>query len=229
MKTLAALALISTVLAPRARAQEPDTAAVPLAAPGPALRLHIGGAGEGRYVQHRVDAGNGLELQSGNLFGGSGFIGIGSHVEIEAGGATGTLTADSANSFNATLARGEAHVAVLPVPWLALRAGGAIHTFSASFAKQRWVSLRMGGEARLAFVGGKLHGMVRFELYPVVSVSGLAKPSRAFGAASGMIFTSGVVVLSALYELERYDFQQLGGVTRREQLGTLVVGLGLRR
>jgi hypothetical protein len=193
-----------------------------------AQQLHVGASGEGRYVQHRADAGSGVEVQSGTIFGGAAMVGIGPHVEIAGSGSTGTLNADSGNAVDAKLSRGEAHVAVLPVPWLALRVGGAIHTFSASFAKQRWTSLRLGGEGRAAFVGGKLQGVVRFELYPVVSASGLVKPNRGFGAASGLTFTSGMAVLSVMYELERYDFPAVSGFARREQMGTLVMGVGLR-
>ena len=60
-----------------------------------------------------------------------------------------------------------------------------------------------------------------------MSVSGLAKPSRGFGAASGLTFTSGVVTGSVLYEMERHDFPQSGGVQRQDQLGYLTLGLGL--
>ena len=199
------------------------------ASPTPSYsRWQIGVAGEARLVQHRLNAGNGVELSSGTLFGGSGRIGIGRYVELGVSVATGALTADSAQADDADLARGEAHLAFLPVPWLAVRAGAEAHTFTTSVATQRWESARLGGEARLRFVGGRLAGLLRFEFYPVMSVSGLAKPNRGFGAASGLMFESGVVTAGLLYELERYDFPATAGVERHEQLGTLSIELGLR-
>lgn len=183
--------------------------------------------GEARLAEHRVDAGNGVELSSGTLFGGQLRLTVGSQLEVGLGGATGSLTADSVQADDATLTNGAAHVAILPVPWLALRAGGEIHSYANDFAVQRWTSLRLGAEGRLRFIGGKVSGLVRFEFFPVVSVSGLPKPSRAFGAASGLSFTSGAVTASVLYELERYDFPQSAGVERQDQLGYLVIALGL--
>jgi hypothetical protein len=213
---VAALALAAAPL----RAQD-------LTAPARPPRLGFMAGAEARYLEHRVFAGNGVELSSGTLFGAQVVLSIGSHVEIGGGGASGSLTADSASADDATLARGSGYVAVLPVPWLAVRAGGAIHAFTTAFAVQRWTSLRLGGEGRLHFMGGRVTGIARLELYPVMSVSGLAKPSRGFGATSGLIFRSGPVSASLLYEFERYDFPQVNGVQRREQLGSLTVGLGL--
>jgi hypothetical protein len=64
-----------------------------------------------------------------------------------------------------------------------------------------------------------------------VEVSGLERPSRAFGAASGLTFRSGIVTASVLYQLNRYDFPQAGTVERREQVSYLLgtVGLALGR
>jgi hypothetical protein len=220
-----ALMLVAALVLAAAPGRAQDvTAPAPVAA-SPHLRFTVGVVG--RYVEHRVDAGNGVELSSGTLFGGQGVLSIGSHVEIGGGGASGSLTADSASADDATLTGASGYLAVLPVPWLAVRAGGAIQTFSTAFAVQRWTSLRLGGEGRLQLTGGKVIGIVRFEIYPVVSVSGLTKPSRGFGAASGLSFHSGLVTALLLYEFERYDFPRVSGVARREQLGALTVGLGL--
>ncbi len=228
VKRIGAMLCITIPLSPHPtipllQAQEPDT--VPRS--GHWLRLGI--SGEGRFVQHRVDAGNGNELRSGTLFGGSGVAGLGEHVEVGLSGATGTLNVDSGLTTSGKLARAEGHIAVLPIPWLALRAGVALHTFSAGFASQRWTSARIGGEARLLFLGGKLRGIVGFELYPIVSVSGQPKPTSAFGAASGLRYASGPMTAALLYEFERYDFPAVAGVARREQLGTIVLALGFRR
>ena len=196
--------------------------------PGAAsAQLRIGAAGEARYVQHRVNAGNGVELSSGSAFGGRALVGIGTHVEVSASVAQGSLTADSAQADNADLARGEATVTVLPVPYLGIRVGGEQHTFTTPVVVQRWTSARIGGEARLAFHGGVVTSLLRFDFYPTVSVSGTTKPNTAFGGASGIIFRSGIVHAAITYELERYDFPASGGVTRHEQVSYLVGTVGL--
>jgi hypothetical protein len=191
-------------------------------------QLRVGAAGEARYVQHRVNAGNGVGLSSGSLFGGRAMVGIGTHVEVSASVAQGSLTADSAIANDEDLARGEATVTVLPVPYLGIRVGAEQHTFTLpNVAVQRWTSARIGGEARLAFHGGMVTSLLRFDFYPTVSVSGITKPNTAFGGASGIVFRSGVVHAAITYELERYDFPQSGGVTRHEQVSYLVGTVGL--
>ena len=199
-----------------------------LAASPVAAQVRVGASGSALLMQHRVFAGNGVELSSGPLYGGGVFGAVGQHVEFAFEGASGKLNKDSAQASSATLSRAEGHVAILPVPWLALRAGAGVHTFSNAVAVQRWTTVRVGGEARLRFVGGAVAGLVRFELYPIVDVTGLEKPSRAFGAASGLQLTAGALLAELMYTFERYDFPPVGGVTRAEQLSALTVSLGLR-
>ena len=208
----------------RALAALAALALVPAALPA---QLRVGVAGDARYVQHRVNAGNGVELSSGSIFGARGLIGIGTHVEIAASVDQGSLNADSATADNADLARGEATVTVLPVPYLGIRVGAEQHTFTTPVVTQRWTSARIGGEARLAFHGGVVSSLLRFDFYPTVSVSGTAKPNTAFGGASGLAFHSGIVYAAITYELERYDFPSSGGLTRHEQLSYLVGTVGL--
>ncbi len=197
--------------------------AAPLAA-----QIRLEAAGIGQSVQHRVDAGSGLELSSGTLYGAAVFATLNPRLEVGLEGITGSLTRDSGQAENATLARAEAHVAVFPMPWLALRAGLGIHTFRTPIAVQRWTTMRVGAEGRLEFVGGALSGIARFELYPVADVTGLSRPNRAFGAASGLRFGAGALSAEVLYTLERYDFPETGGVARVEQLSALRVSVGVR-
>jgi hypothetical protein len=214
------LSRLARVLVPAVAAA---CAAGPLAA-----QTRLGAWGIGLAVQHRVDAGNGLELSSGALYGAALSMSLNPRLEIGIEGVTGNLTRDSGQAENATLARAEGHVAVQAMPWLALRTGLGIHTFKTPIAVQRWTSVRVGAEGRLDFVGGALSGIVRFELYPIVDVTGLGKPNRAFGAASGLRFNAGVVSGDVLYTFERYDFPEAGGVARVEQLSALRVSLGVR-
>lgn len=192
-----------------------------------AAQLHVTVAGVGEAAQHRVDAGNGLELSSGTVYGASLTAQLGAKLEFGVLGTTGTLTRDSGGAENASLARGEAHVAVLAMPWLALSAGLDMHTFRTPLAVQRWTSLRVAAEGRLAFAGDNIWAIGRFELYPLVDVTGLDHPNRAFGAASGLGFGAGRIVGDAVYSLERYDFPAVNGVARIEQLSSLRLRVGV--
>jgi hypothetical protein len=69
--------------------------------------------------------------------------------------------------------------------------------------------------------------VLRFEFFPLVSASGLERPNRAFGATSGLAFRSGIVAASLVYQFERYDFPDVAGVARREQMSYLVGSIGL--
>lgn len=191
-------------------------------------QLSLSGTGLVSVVEHRVNAGSGVEQSSGTTFGGVGRLGVGSALELTFQAASGELTADSAGADDRNLAEAEFRAAVLAVPWLALYAGVGVRSYATTFARQRWISSRLGAEARLAFVGGALRSVVRFELLPTVTVSGLEKPNRALAAGAGMEWRIGILTASILYSLERYDFPLARDVTRHEQLSALSAQLGLR-
>lgn len=191
-------------------------------------QLGVSGSAVVSAVEHRVNAGRGVELSSGTLFGGAGLVRIGPRIELSGSAAGGVLDADSAFADSRDLAMVEARVAMLPVPWLALYGGIAARAFTTSFATQRFTAGRLGVEGRLAFVGGAVRGIVRAELLPGASVSGLEPPNRAVAAAAGFQWNSGVLTAGVEYALERYDFPEVAGVKRKEQLAMLTAQLGLR-
>jgi hypothetical protein len=199
-----------------------------VAASPAAAQLRLGAYGEYSGLEHKVVAGRGIERSTGTLIGGHVVIRVGSLFELSGGGAQGSLTPDSVITAPADLARLGAVISVLPAPWLALRVGAASHVFTNAFATQRWMTARLGAEARLAFVGGGLTTVLRFDFFPVVDASGLEKPDRAFGAAAGIRWSQGILAAELLYGLERYDFPPEAGVERHEQLAMLVARLGLQ-
>lgn len=196
---------------------------------GPAAaQLGLGAGGAVAFAEHRVRAGGGVEQASGTLQGGFARLAVGSRFELVGEALRGELTADSAGADDRKLTQVVARAAVLPVPWLALVGGVTAQTHATQIARQRWVAARFGAEARLAFVGGAFRGIVRAELMPSVSVSGLDGPNRALAAAAGLEWEAGVLVARLQYEFERYDFPLVGAVARREQLSSLSARLGLR-
>ena len=162
-------------------------------------QLRVAASGEFTAVEHRADAGTGVAASSGSGFGAALVLQLGPRIELAGGGFRGTLNADSARADDYDLTRAEAALAILPVPWLAIRVGASRHTEAATFVTRRWTTARVGAEARLDFVGGALTSVLRLELMPVVDVSGLERPNP-----------------------------ESGGVKRREQLSLLTARLGLR-
>jgi len=178
-------------------------------------------------AERRVDAGNGVEQSSGMLVGGEGRLVVGSRFELFVHAAGGKLNADSASADDADFGEVLARASVVTVPWLALDAGVSSRAFATSLVRQRWTALRLGGELRLAFVGGVVTGVLRGEILPSVTVSGLAKPSRAYAAGAGLDYRIGVFALGLRYEFERYDFPVAAGFARRDQLSTLIANAGI--
>jgi hypothetical protein len=200
-----------------------------LGAAAPArAQLAAQGMGLVAVAEHRVDAGRGVEQASGMVIGGEGTLFLGARTEFFVHAAGGKLSAVSGNADDRDLAEVELRAAVVPVPWLALHAAVSSRTYSTTLVRERWTALRFGGEARLAFVGAGVRGVLRAEVLPSVSVSGLEDPSRAFAAGAGLEWRAGVLTLGLRYELERYDFPTVATVDRREQLSMLTAHAGLR-
>lgn len=193
-----------------------------------AAQLAVRGAGVLAVAEHRVDAGGGVEQASGTLFGAEGTLLLGSRVEILVRGAGGKLNADSAAAEDRDVAEGTIRASVLTVPWLALHAGVTARSYHTPVVRQRWTILRFGGEARLPFVGDDITGVLRAEILPSVSVSGLERPNRAFAAGAGVEWRLGALSLGLRYDLERYDFPSVAGVARREQFSALTAHAGVR-
>jgi len=190
-------------------------------------QLGVQAGGVAAMTEHRVNAGRGVEQSSGTLLGGEGRLFIGSRMEVFVHAAGGKLTADSAFADDRDVGEAEVRASVLTVPWLALHAGFSVRSYGTVLARQRWTAVRFGGEARLAFVGGGVTGILRGEILPSVSVSGLEHPSRAYAAGAGLEYRAGVITVELRYDLERYDFPLVANVERREQLSSLKAHVGL--
>jgi hypothetical protein len=197
-------------------------------AAGPAhAQVGVRVAGVAALAEHRVNAGRGLEQASGTLLGMEGKLVLGSRMELFVHAAGGELKADSAFADDRDVAQAEVRAAVLTVPWLALYAGASARSYTTTLARQRWIAVRFGGEVRLAFVGGGVTGILRAEILPAVSVSGLERPNRAYAAGAGLEYRAGVIAVGLRYALERFDFPLVAGVARTEQLSSLTLHAGL--
>lgn len=184
------------------------------------------GAALGSFVEHRVDAGYGLERSSGPVVGGEAVLHVGGRWQFALRVQGGTLTARTAGALDRDVGEVGVEAAMRVVPWLTLRAGISRRAYGTLLARQRWAIVGLGAEARVPIAGGTWQGIARGALLPVVAVNGL-DPDVAFAAASGMEYRRGSASLGVLYSLERHDFPAQPTV-RLEQLSALTVRLALR-
>ena len=181
------------------------------------------------FVEHRVDAGFGVEVSSGPM----GFAEIGilsSRVQGSLALGAGRLTGNGMvtdRDVGALVLR----AGYLARSWLTLESGVTIRTYSADVGRQRWVLLRLGGEARVPFLNDRMAAVARLGVLPVASATGLGRSEAAFTAAAGMAYRRRLLSLEVLYALERYDFPATAVMPtdRREQLSSLIVRFSARR
>src|SRR2546429_5068283 len=74
-----------------------------------------------------------------------------------------------------------------------------------------------------------VRGVLRGGVLPVVAVNGLPGPDVALTAAAGMEYRSGSIAGGLFYELERYDFPDVGTGRRLEQVTKLTFRFTVRR
>jgi hypothetical protein len=178
-------------------------------------------------VEHRVDAGFGVERSLGPIVGGTGTLRLGPGLAVAVRalggslfGARGVLDRDMGElGVEGSVAMG---------PWVALQAGAARRAYGTRVGRQTWTSVDVGATARVAFAGGAIQGVWRAALLPIVSVTGLPDPSVAFRAATGLDYRVRATTLGVEYSLERYDFPITQGVRRFEQLAALTLLLKVR-
>ncbi len=178
-------------------------------------------------VEHRVDAGFGVERSLGPVIGAVGAVQLGPRLTLALRALGGSLY-----GARSVLDRdvGELGLAarVGTTSWLDLEAGAARRTYATSVARQGWTLIHAGAAARAAFAGNAIAGVASAALLPVVSVPGLPNPDHAFRARTGIEYRIRSTRLAVDYSLERYDFPIQQGVRRLEQLSALTLRLDVR-
>ena len=197
-----------------------------LATPAAAQRQYTA-AFTGARVEHRVDAGSGIERSAGTLVGGR----IGTTVswlELDGHALGGRLTTRSPVGDDRTVGELGLEASALPLPWLAFTLGATGRSYTTPLARQRWIAMSTGIEARVQMLDGAVRGSARMALMPAVSVSGLDAPDFAAESGVDIAYHSRLVTAQLGYSLERYDFPEVGGARRLEQLGQLTASIGIR-
>ena len=177
-------------------------------------------------VEHRVDAGFGVERSLGPIIGGVGTVRLGPRVVLAVRarggslfGARGVLDRDVGElGVEGSVATG---------PWLALQLEVTRRAYGTRLGRQTWTTVAAGATARVAFAGAMIQGVGHAALLPVVSVTGLPDPGVAFRAAAGLDYRIRATTLGVQYSLERYDFPVNQGVRRLEQVAALTLLLKL--
>lgn len=180
----------------------------------------------GARVEHSVRAGSDIERASGTLIGGRLGTMI-SWVEVEGHALGGRLTSRSAVGDDRTVGELGLQASALPLPWLAFTVGGTGRSYTTPLARQRWIAVSTGVEARVEMLDGAIRGSTRIALMPAVSVSGLDAPNFAAVSGVDVSYHSRLLTAELAYSLERYDFPSVGGVRRLEQFGRLTAAVGI--
>src|SRR5437016_145723 len=178
-------------------------------------------------VEHRVDAGFGVERSLGPIVGAVGTLRVGPRLEAAVRAVGGRLIG-STGVLDRDVGELGVEASVVTVPWLVLQAGAARRAYSTKLGRQTWTLVGLGAKARMAFAGDAIHSVWRAALLPPVSASGLRGPDTAVRAATGLEYRVRTMTLCVEYSLERYDFPAEAGVRRLEQLSAVTLLLELR-
>jgi len=191
-------------------------------------QMSLHGRAEIGRVEYRVRDSGTVQPSSGVVFGGALGLLIGDRFAVWGEARGGRLAAASAEGEDRDVAEvqlaGEAYLR----PWLTAQGGVNVRSYSTPLARQRWTTLRLGAEARVPLALDGVHGLVRAQWMPVVSVSGLEHPEFALAAGVGVEWRGPRVSVRALYTLERYDFSGSAAAQRLEEVSSLQVGATLR-
>lgn len=181
-----------------------------------AQRLSV--AARAGLVEHRVDAGFGVERALGLVAGVEGAMRLGARGRLAVIWQGGSLGARGGGATDRDIGEIRLEGGARASSWLEFRTSVTRRVFTTALARQRWAIVGLGATAR-APLTDRLEGILAGDYAAVAAVNGLPHASVAFAAASGLAYRSGPRTLRLLYGLERYEFP--GG--RLEQLGSLLV------
>ena len=180
----------------------------------------------GARIEHQVRAGSGVERAAGTLVGGEVGMTI-SWIELEGHAFGGRLTTRSEIGDDRTVGEIGLQASALPLPWLAFTLGTTGRSYTTPLARQRWITMSTGVEARVQMFDGAVRGAARVALMPAVSVSGLDAPDFAAVSGADIAYHGRLLTAGLAYSLERYDFPEADGVRRLEQFGRLTASVGI--
>lgn len=191
-----------------------------------AAQITVRGTGLVSVMDHRVDAGYGVEPSNGVVGGGVVTLGAGRRFALQLQAQGGSLNADAPGAIDRTVAEANARLDAVVLHWLTVQAGVGHRTYSTVLARQTWTIVNVGAEGRVVFSERGLSGTIGGAILPGVWVSGLDKPDLAFSASAGMEYRPGHAIFAVLYSLERFTFPANAMPERREQTTALTLKAG---
>ena len=180
------------------------------------------------YVEHQVDIGYGDEQTGGPVLGAKVAMSPTRWTDVTLSGYTGTLNADSANVDSRRMYDLELGGSIFATSTLALQLGLRAQSYSTTLARQRWLSVSVGGQYGPEIFDGAARAVLRAGLVPIASVSGLPSPTFGVMGGTGFEFLRGPLTGGVYFSLERYDFPRSNGAPRAEQLEVLTAQVGVR-
>jgi hypothetical protein len=180
------------------------------------------------YAQHQVNIGYGDEQTSGPVLGANVTVSPTHWTALTVSGYSGTLSGDSVNIDTRRMADVELGGSLFATSSLALQIGLRAQSYTTPLARQRWLSMTVGGELAPEIFDGAARAVLRAGLIPVANVSGLPAPTFAVTGGAGFEFLRGPVTGGLFFSLERYDFPSTNGMPRSEQLALLTAQVGVR-
>lgn len=185
-------------------------------------------AGRLVLVEHRVDAGFGLERFAGVGLGLDVERRLGSRVTVGLRGQGATVRPDDSGDLDRRIGEAEFSAEMAVKPWWGIYSSVMRRAIANDAGSQQWTLVRIGAEVRPAFSGGRLHALGRLGALPVTSVTGLSPSSLAFDGAVGVEYDHPRYALRLAYGLERFAFTSENGTRRDEQMSTLAVRIGVK-
>jgi hypothetical protein len=180
------------------------------------------------YVQHQVDIGYGDERTGGPVLGAVVTVTPTRWTNVTLSGYGGTLSPDSVNIDTRRTADFELGGSLFATPSLALQIGLRSQTYTTTLARQRWLSMMVGGQFAPEIFDGAARAVFRAGLIPVASVSGLPAPTFAVTGGAGFEFLRGPLTGGLMFSVERYDFPTTNGAPRSEQTALITIQVGVR-
>lgn len=118
---------------------------------------------------------------------------------------------------------------IVPQSWLALQAAYDIRGFKNAIQADVWKEMRVGGELRFDFVGNTVRGVVGGAYIPSTTVNDgkSAAPDLGVGGHAGVEWNGRRFSAGVRYDMERYDFPDVGTAVHKEQFSGLLVRLGI--
>ena len=114
----------------------------------PPGRVLLTGAAVLGMLDHRVDAGAGVERTSGPVFGIQLDATQGPELSFSLRALGGTLDARSPDAEARDVGEVQADARMRVLPWLVARAGATVRGFTSTLARQRWTQFALGADTR---------------------------------------------------------------------------------